>query len=110
VAAASAREYEPSEPWYAIHRESHNVLHDGHTTYGHTPVTLWSHPLAHPQEFEKKEPRIKARASTNLAFLYSLEGENEAADKYADLALKSDRYNARAFVNKVSEPVSLLEV
>ncbi|KAJ9506505.1 hypothetical protein QJQ45_019632 [Haematococcus lacustris] len=52
------------------------------------------------QEFEKKEPRMKARAATNLAFLYLLEAEADAADKYADLALKSDRYNARAFVNK----------
>ncbi|KAL6751897.1 hypothetical protein V8C86DRAFT_2529579 [Haematococcus lacustris] len=52
------------------------------------------------KEFEKKEPRMKARAATNLAFLYLLEAEADAADKYADLALKSDRYNARAFVNK----------
>ncbi|PNH10841.1 Intraflagellar transport protein 88 [Tetrabaena socialis] len=51
-------------------------------------------------EFEKKEPRVKARAATNLAFLYFLEGEVDQADKYSEMALKSDRYNARAFVNK----------
>jgi intraflagellar transport protein 88 len=53
------------------------------------------------KEFEKKEPRVKARAATNLAFLYVLEGNRDSADKYSDLALSSDRYNARAFVNKV---------
>uniref|UniRef100_A0A7S0WZJ3 Uncharacterized protein n=1 Tax=Chlamydomonas leiostraca TaxID=1034604 RepID=A0A7S0WZJ3_9CHLO len=52
------------------------------------------------KEFEKKEPRVKARAATNLAFLYVLEGNRDQADKYSDLALTSDRYNARAFVNK----------
>jgi len=52
------------------------------------------------KEFEKKEARIKARAATNLSFLYYLEGEVDQADKYSDLALKTDRYNARAFVNK----------
>eukprot|EP00199_Chlamydomonas_sp_CCMP681_P001067 CAMPEP_0119114344 /NCGR_PEP_ID=MMETSP1180-20130426/47219_1 /TAXON_ID=3052 ORGANISM="Chlamydomonas cf sp, Strain CCMP681" /NCGR_SAMPLE_ID=MMETSP1180 /ASSEMBLY_ACC=CAM_ASM_000741 /LENGTH=751 /DNA_ID=CAMNT_0007102849 /DNA_START=106 /DNA_END=2357 /DNA_ORIENTATION=- len=52
------------------------------------------------KEFEKKEPQVKARAATNLAFLYVLEGQVDNADKYSDLALKSDRYNARAFVNK----------
>ncbi|KXZ54825.1 hypothetical protein GPECTOR_4g896 [Gonium pectorale] len=52
------------------------------------------------KEFEKKEPRVKARAATNLAFLYFLEGETDQADKYSEMALKSDRYNARAYVNK----------
>jgi hypothetical protein len=53
------------------------------------------------QEFEKKEPRVKARAATNLAFLHLLEGQHGPAAEYADMALKSDKYNARAFVNKV---------
>nr|AAG37228.1 intraflagellar transport particle protein IFT88 [Chlamydomonas reinhardtii] len=52
------------------------------------------------KDFEKKEPRVKARAATNLAFLYFLEGETDQADKYSEMALKSDRYNARAYVNK----------
>jgi hypothetical protein len=43
------------------------------------------------QEFEKKEPRVKARAATNLAFLYFLEGEVEHADKYSELALHNDK-------------------
>lgn len=57
-------------------------------------------PRLTPQDFEKKEPRVKARAATNLAFLYFLEGETDQADKYSEMALKSDRYNARAYVNK----------
>lgn len=74
-------------------------LHHHH----HPSTHLITPALAHPgvQEFEKKEPRVKARAATNLAFLYVLEGNAEGADKYADMALKTDRYNARAFVNKV---------
>eukprot|EP00200_Dunaliella_tertiolecta_P002646 CAMPEP_0202352668 /NCGR_PEP_ID=MMETSP1126-20121109/8762_1 /ASSEMBLY_ACC=CAM_ASM_000457 /TAXON_ID=3047 /ORGANISM="Dunaliella tertiolecta, Strain CCMP1320" /LENGTH=799 /DNA_ID=CAMNT_0048944913 /DNA_START=62 /DNA_END=2461 /DNA_ORIENTATION=+ len=52
------------------------------------------------KEFEKKESRVRARAATNLAFLHMLEAHTDVADKYAELALKSDRYNARAFVNK----------
>lgn len=52
------------------------------------------------KDFEKKEPRVKARAATNLAYLYFLENQLDNAEKYSDLALKGDRYNARAFVNK----------
>ncbi len=44
------------------------------------------------KDFEKKEPRIKARAATNLAFLYYLEGEVQHADTYSELALNSDRW------------------
>jgi len=54
------------------------------------------------KEFEKKSAKIKARAATNLAFLYSLEGDINQSDKYSELALKSDRYNARAYVNKAN--------
>lgn len=41
-----------------------------------------------------------ACAATNLSFLYFLEGEHANAEKYADIAVKADRYNARALVNK----------
>lgn len=41
-----------------------------------------------------------ACASTNLSFLYFLEAEHPNAEKYADIAVKADRYNARALVNK----------
>ena len=50
--------------------------------------------------FEKKDPELRAKASTNLSFLYFLEGDLASADKYANLAVRSDRYNARALVNK----------
>ena len=54
------------------------------------------------QEFEKKEHKLKARAATNLAFLYSLEGDSANAERYADLAVATDKYSAQALVNKVS--------
>ena len=41
-----------------------------------------------------------ACAATNLSFLYFLEAEHANAEKYADIAVKADRYNARALVNK----------
>ena len=53
------------------------------------------------QEFEKKEHKLKARAATNLAFLYSLEGDSVNAERYADLAVGTDKYSAQALVNKV---------
>ena len=53
------------------------------------------------QGFEKKEHKVKARAATNLAFLYSLEGDTLNAQRYADLAVTTDKYSAQALVNKV---------
>jgi intraflagellar transport protein 88 len=50
--------------------------------------------------FEKKDVQLKAMASTNLSFLYFLEGDYQQANKYADLAVRHDRYNAKALVNK----------
>eukprot|EP00391_Amoebophrya_sp_Ameob2_P001291 CAMPEP_0179008480 /NCGR_PEP_ID=MMETSP0795-20121207/15737_1 /TAXON_ID=88552 /ORGANISM="Amoebophrya sp., Strain Ameob2" /LENGTH=778 /DNA_ID=CAMNT_0020703565 /DNA_START=412 /DNA_END=2749 /DNA_ORIENTATION=+ len=52
------------------------------------------------RNFEKKEPSLMARASTNLSFLYFLEGDYGSAERYADIAVKADRYNSRALVNK----------
>jgi len=50
--------------------------------------------------FEKKDQHLKARAATNLSFLYFLEGDLPSSNKYANLAVRHDRYNARALVNK----------
>lgn len=50
--------------------------------------------------FEKKETKVASIAATNLSFLYFLQGENSQADKYADQAIVSDRYNSGALVNK----------
>jgi intraflagellar transport protein 88 len=52
------------------------------------------------KKFERKEPSLMACAATNLSFLYFLEAEHQNAEKYADIAVKADRYNARALVNK----------
>jgi intraflagellar transport protein 88 len=50
--------------------------------------------------FEKRDHALRAQASTNLSFLYFLEGDFQSADKYANLAVRNDRYNAKALVNK----------
>lgn len=50
--------------------------------------------------FERKDASLKAMASTNLSFIYFLEGDYQQAEKHADIAVRSDRYNAKALVNK----------
>jgi intraflagellar transport protein 88 len=50
--------------------------------------------------FEKKDTILKAMAAINLSFIYFLEGDYMQAEKHADLAIKSDRYNAKGLVNK----------
>ena len=42
------------------------------------------------------------QAATNLAFLYFLEGDLKSSARYAELAVRSDRYNAKALVNKAN--------
>ncbi|KAJ3294769.1 Intraflagellar transport protein 88 [Borealophlyctis nickersoniae] len=50
--------------------------------------------------FEKKDQRMVGTAATNLSFMYFLEGEFKQAEKYADIAIASDRYNAKAQTNR----------
>ncbi|RLN88754.1 hypothetical protein BBJ28_00009809 [Nothophytophthora sp. Chile5] len=50
--------------------------------------------------FEKKDPAHKAMAATNLSYLYFVEGDTAQADKYASMAVRHQRYNAKALVNK----------
>ncbi|RNF08211.1 putative intraflagellar transport protein IFT88 [Trypanosoma conorhini] len=50
--------------------------------------------------FEKKDRLLRARAATNLAYLYFLEGDYDSGEKYSDMSLEANRYNARALVNK----------
>jgi len=50
--------------------------------------------------FERKDQALRAVAATNLSFIYFLEGEYEQAEREADIAMRSDRYNAKALVNK----------
>ncbi|KAJ0396128.1 hypothetical protein ATCC90586_012141 [Pythium insidiosum] len=52
------------------------------------------------KSFEKKDHEHKAMAATNLSFLYFIEGDLAQADKYASLAVRHQRYNAKALVNK----------
>lgn len=52
------------------------------------------------KSFEKKDKKMMTLASTNLSFLYLLEGDLENAEKYSDIALKYDRFNSKAKVNK----------
>lgn len=50
--------------------------------------------------FERKDAPLRAIAGTNLSFIYFLEGDYQQAEKQADIAMKSDRYNAKALVSK----------
>ena len=50
--------------------------------------------------FEKKDRHLKAKAATNLSFVYYLEGDIAQADEYANMAVRYHRYNAKALVNK----------
>ena len=50
--------------------------------------------------FEKKDVHLKARAATNLSFIYFLEGDINNANQCAELAVRNSRYNAKALVNK----------
>ena len=52
--------------------------------------------------FEKKDTQMASAAATNLSFLYFLENDLEQANRYADIAIQSDRYNANALVNKAN--------
>lgn len=52
------------------------------------------------KSFEKKDSKVASIAATNLSFLYFLERDLQQADRYADMAITSDRYNPAALVNK----------
>ncbi|KAJ3325914.1 Intraflagellar transport protein 88 [Boothiomyces sp. JEL0866] len=50
--------------------------------------------------FEKKDQKLVGTASTNLSFLYFLEGDYKNSEYYADIAIEHDRYNSKAQTNK----------
>lgn len=54
------------------------------------------------QELENKESHLVDRAATNLSFLYFLQDNVEQTQKYAEKAVRADRYNAKALVNKAN--------
>lgn len=49
---------------------------------------------------EKKDKELMARIATNISFLYFLENDFRQAEKYAEMAINYDRYNAKALVNR----------
>ena len=50
--------------------------------------------------FEKKEGKAASTAATNLSFLYLLQNDIDTADRYANLAIDTDRFNSAGLVNK----------
>merc|ERR1719313_1824338 len=52
------------------------------------------------KSYEKKDQQLVAVAATNLSFIYFHEADYMNAIKYADIAMKHNRYNAKALVNK----------
>ncbi|TPX47659.1 hypothetical protein SeLEV6574_g02544 [Synchytrium endobioticum] len=52
------------------------------------------------RSFEKREAKLAGTASANLSFLYFLEGDFKSAEKYAEMALASDRYNSKVHNNR----------
>lgn len=49
--------------------------------------------------FEKKDHKMLGTAATNLSFLYFLESDYKNAEKYAEVAISSDKYNSKAQTN-----------
>ena len=47
-----------------------------------------------------QDPALVAHAATNLSFIYFHEADYTNAIKYSDIAMKHNRYNAKALVNK----------
>merc|ERR1719181_1164042 len=52
------------------------------------------------KQLENKDHDLASGASNNLSFLYFLQADLKSAYKYAQVALKSERYNAKALVNR----------
>ena len=59
------------------------------------------------EAIQKKDKKLHdattlSRAATNLCFIHSLEGNYREADEYGTEAIRADRYNAKALVNKAN--------
>ena len=52
------------------------------------------------KSFEKKDSRAASTAATNLSFLYLLQNQVSQAEKYANEAIESDRFNTGGLVNR----------
>ena len=54
------------------------------------------------KSFENKDAGLIDQAATNLSFLFYLEGDFKNAAKYAEMAVKTVHYDAKAHVNKAN--------
>ena len=52
------------------------------------------------KSYERKDSTLVAHAATNLSFIYFHEGDIPSAVNYADIAIRANRYSAKAIVNK----------
>lgn len=52
------------------------------------------------KSFEKRDSKSASTAATNLSFLYLLQNDLSSAEKYANEAIESDRFNVGALVNR----------
>lgn len=52
--------------------------------------------------FEKRDTPVKSQAATNLSFIYFLQGNRESAKRYANAAVKADRFNSASLTNKAN--------
>jgi len=56
--------------------------------------------IDHLKSFEKKDKTMMSIASNNISYLYFLEKDFASAETFSDVAVKHDRYNSKALVNK----------
>ncbi|KAL9650841.1 hypothetical protein ABK040_001891 [Willaertia magna] len=87
---------------FELKREKCNIVSEVEMTKALTYMKhkLFQKAIEALKQFEKKDRKLQARSATNLAFLYLLEGDLKNAEKYANAAVESDKYNANALVNK----------
>jgi len=87
---------------YELKREKCNIVSEVEMTKALTYMKhkQFQKAIEALKSFEKKDRKLQARSATNLSFLYLLEGDMKNAEKYASIAVESDKYNANALVNK----------
>ncbi|KAF0984560.1 hypothetical protein FDP41_000459 [Naegleria fowleri] len=87
---------------YELKREKCNIVSEVEMTKALTYMKhkQFQKAIEALKQFEKKDRKLQARSATNLSFLYLLEGDMKNAEKYANIAVESDKYNANALVNR----------
>jgi len=99
-----------SSDWSAGYDWVCNALADRHEELSHQLKLEQASQRLHHKDFnmatkslkslQKKGKEVQSVSATNLSFVSFLEGDIERASEYADVALASNRYNAKALVNK----------